>query len=215
MLRSIQTTVTTLVVLFLSGCAMIKTSTTTFQGPNHAERETILVMPLDKTQQDSLEFRAVSNHLLAKLVAKGYRPHDGNGPPQYTAFITYGIDNGRTTTSSVPLYGQTGGGTSYSSGIVSGYGGTATYSGTTTTMPTYGVVGAMPVSSTVYKRQVNVDIWRVGQPPTKVYEIRGVSSGSCGNMSSVLNGILDGMFEKFPGENGKSVTTTVPWDGKC
>lgn len=201
---------------FLTGCGgLIRTSTTTFHGPDHLVRESIVVMPVDKSQQESLEFKAISDYLLKKLVEKGYKSHEISGDPTFTAFITYGVDNGRTSMTAVPMYGQTGGGTTYSSGTVSSYGRTATYSGTSMTMPTYGVVGSMPITSTEYKRQVNVDIWRMGQPPVKVYEMRGVSTGSCGNMSSVIFGILDGMFEKFPGENGKSNSTTVGSAGRC
>lgn len=205
-----------MVVIFLTGCGgLIRTSTTTFHGLDHLARESIVVMPVDKSQQESLEFKAISDYLLKKLVEKGYTAHNQSASPAFTAFITYGVDSGRTTMTAVPLYGQTGGGTTYSSGTVSSYGRTATYSGTSMTMPTYGVVGSMPVTSTEYKRQVNVDIWRVSQPPVKVYEMRGISTGSCGNMSSVIFGILDGMFEKFPGENGKSTSTMVGSSGRC
>jgi hypothetical protein len=68
---------------------------------------------------------------------------------QYVAFMTYGIDTGKTTTSVVPLYGQTGGGTSMTTGNISNnFGRTYNFNSTTTQMPTYGVVGAMPVKRT-------------------------------------------------------------------
>jgi hypothetical protein len=154
--------------------------------------------------------------LLKKLAENGYVPVQAGSQSTYVAYITYGIDNGKTTMSSVPLYGQTGGGTSYSSGTVSSGTRSGSYSGTTTTMPTYGVVGVMPVSGTEYKRAVNIDIFkRTGTTPTKVYEIKGISTGSCGNINSILFSIIDGMFKNFPGENGKTKRVNVDWNGKC
>ena len=200
----------------LTGCAnFVQTSSTTFQGQEHFERGTISVLPFDKSQEGSLEFQSVSNYLLKKL-AEGYVPVQAGSQSTYVAYITYGIDNGKTTMSSVPLYGQTGGGTSYSSGTVSSGTRSGSYSGTTTTMPTYGVVGVMPVSGTEYKRAVNIDIFkRTGTTPTKVYEIKGISTGSCGNINSILFSIIDGMFKNFPGENGKTKRVNVDWNGKC
>ncbi len=202
-------------ILILSGCATVEISSTTFHGPEHSDRGRISVLPLDKTQEGSLEFQAVSNYLIKKLTEKGYEPVTADRGAEYVAFITYGIDNGKVSVSSVPLYGQTGGGTSYTTGSVSSYGRTSTFSGTTTTMPTFGVVGAMPVSSTEYTRKVNIDIYKNQYPPAKVYEMRGISTGSCGNINAIIPFIIDGMFVKFPGINGKSSTSRVDWNGSC
>jgi len=201
----------------LTGCAsFVQTSSTTFQGQGHFERGTISVLPLDKSQEGSLEFQSVSNYLLKKLAENGYVPVQAGRESTYVAYITYGIDTGKTTMSSVPLYGQTGGGTSFSSGTVSSGTRTGSYSGTTTTMPTYGVVGVMPVSGTEYKRAVNIDVFkRTNTTPIKVYEMKGISSGSCGNINSILFSIIDGMFKNFPGDNGKTKRVNVDWNGKC
>ena len=44
----------------------------------------------------------------------------------------------------------------------------------------------------------------------KVYEMKTVSMGSCENINSVINAILDGMFKDFPGENGEVNSTLNP-----
>lgn len=204
----------------LTGCASltpyVQTSSTVFQGQEHLERGTISVLPLDKSQDGSLEFQTVSNYLLKKLAEAGYVPVQAGSQSTYVAYITYGIDSGKTTMSSVPLFGQTGGGTSFSSGSVSSGTRTGSYSGTTTTMPTYGVVGAMPVSGTEYKRAVNIDVFkRTSTNPIKVYEMKAISTGSCGNINSILFSIIDGMFKSFPGENGKTNRVNIDWNGKC
>ncbi len=208
----------TIAILFtLSGCgSFVQTSSTSFHGVNHAVRDTISVMPIDKSQEGSLEFKTVSNYLLKKLSESGYIP-SSNPQSRYVAYITYGIDTGSTTMTSVPIFGQTGGGTSFSSGTVSSGAKTGTFSGTTTTMPTYGMVGAMAVSGREYRRAVNIDIFRAepNKTPEKVYELKGISTGSCGNVNSILFNIIDGMFKNFPGESGKSKTVNVPWSGSC
>lgn len=208
-----------LLATLASGCVSpsIQTSSTIFHGEGNEARGTIGVAPLNAAQEKSLEFKMVSEYVQKKLVQKGYV--DGNWKSSdYMAYVTYGIDTGRTTSANVPIYGQTGGGTSYSSGTVSSGAKIATYSGTTYTMPTYGVVGAMPVNTTTYRRVVNIDVfrWNGGKDPVKVYEMRGVSTGACGNINAVVLHIIDGMFANFPGENGKTrFTEELVKDFEC
>jgi len=206
---------------FVAACSTVPeqrkivTTTTIFQGPDHLKRGTIAVKPLDKIQEGSLEFKSVSEYLAKWLGLLGYIPTDD--APSYIAYISYGIDNGKTTSTSMPIYGQTGGGTSYTSGTVSSGSRFGTYSGTTTTMPTFGQIGAIPVDYTTFKRVVLIDIFRLenSQQPIKVYEIKAASAGSCGNINSVLPSIIDGIFANVPGENGKSKTAEIPWNGTC
>ena len=130
----------------------------------------------------------------------------------YIAFVSYGIDTGTIVTSlvSTPVYGQTGGGTTYTSGTVSTYsGGYGSYSGTNYTMPTYGVVGSSTssVQSSVYKRQLSVDIVESStletDNPSKVYEGRLTSAGSCGAMNEVIDELIQALFIKFPNGSGR------------
>jgi hypothetical protein len=204
-------------ILFGCNTLQVRTSSTTFHGNDHIQRGEISVMPIDKNQENSLEFKHVSEYLLAKLYEVKYLPSSSNEKSQYETYITYGIDNGNTSTTSVPLFGRTGGGTSYTYGTVSTGNGLATVTGTTTTMPTYGVVGSKTVNETVYKRVVNIDIYRKNPNKTaiKVYEIKAISSGSCGNINSVLFIIIDAVFKNFPGVNGIPKTVEIPLDKEC
>ncbi len=204
---------------FLAGCVSpryVEVSSTTFHGTNHNERGSISVQPIDSTQIGSLEFDSVRNYLLKKFEKSGYvNNNDSNS--DFIAFVTYGIDTGKSISTTVPIYGQTGGGTSFTSGTVSSGGRVGTYSGTTTSMPTYGVIGGIPINSTEYKRAVNIDVYRKKsvENPQKVYELKAVSEGSCGNIYGVLNEIFDGMFLNFPGISGQSKKVTVPLDRDC
>ena len=210
-----------LAIIFLTtGCAEVRTSVTTFYTSDHLARGPIVGVPLDAQQANSLEFGHARDILYNKLSEIGYAPNPSGAGSQFAFFVTYGVDSGRTATSAVPIFGQTGGSTSYSSGTIS-HGGmpSASYSGTTTTMPTYGIIGAIPVSNRVFTRHVNIDIYKLSDPPQKIYEIRAVSAGTCANISAVLPLIVDGIFKNFPPpKNGTPVTVDVPADdlrGKC
>lgn len=201
-------------VLALSGCVTMRTNVTTFHGVNHSERGTIVVTPVNDEQKSSLAFQSHSNLLLQKLIAVGYAAAQDANPGQYVAFMTYGIDSGKTSTSVVPIYGQTGGGTSFTSGnVTSSFGSSYNFNSTTTQMPTYGMVGAVPVKRTEYTRELNIDIYRSGEKPVKVYEIRAKSAGSCGNINAVVPAMIESVFKNFPGTSGKAVTVDVEVKG--
>lgn len=130
---------------------------------------------------------------------------------EYVAFVSYGIDGGVEESGivSTPIYGQTGGGTTYTSGTVSSYsGGFGSYSGSSYTMPTYGIVGSSTssYSYTVYSRQLAMDIVEAstidGETPTKIFEGRVTSKGSCGVFAEVVDELVQAMFSKFPDGSG-------------
>lgn len=211
-----------LIAASLQACAPIEkreihTNATVFHGEGHEVRGTIIALPIDKTQEDSLQFKTLSNYVLGQLSRYGYAPANSVSDSQYLVFMTYGINNGQTERTSVPIFGQTGGGTTYTSGVVHGTNGLATYSGTSRTMPTYGVVGAVPVDTTTFKREVNIDIYKKNgkDKSVKVYEMRAISSGSCGDINAVIYKIIDSMFTSFPGVNGQSNLVKLPWEGNC
>ena len=199
--------------LFIGCASFVKTKTTNFHGQEHEGRGSISVIPINAQQEDSLEFRTISNYTLTKFAEVGYTPiiPSNDNKPSYIFFMSYGIDDGTTTYETVPVYGSKGGNTSYTSGDFSD--GT-TFNATTYEMPTYGVVGSKTTSSTKFKRVVNIDVYNVEQSkPSKVYEMKSVSMGSCADINSVINALLDGMFKDFPGENGE-VNTTINSRGK-
>lgn len=203
-----------LIVATTSGCVTMRTNLTTFHGANHNERGSITVLPVSESEKNSLAFKSHSEALMRKLIGAGYVATDNSSASQYVAFMTYGIDTGKTTTSVVPLYGQTGGGTSMTTGNISNnFGRTYNFNSTTTQMPTYGVVGAMPVKRTEYLRELNIDIYKMSEKPTKTYEIRAKSIGSCGNINAVVPAMIESVFKNFPGVSGKPISVEVEAKG--
>ena len=208
-----------LLVALLPACATtrVETTATTFHGPGHEARGTIVVRAADQALDRTLEFRAYRPKVEARLAAAGYQVVEADA--DYVALVAYGVDTGQTALVTVPIYGQTSGGTGYSFGTLTGPGGPTTFSGTTYTTPSYGVVGATTQAVTVYTRSIGIDI--VDAPslgsgePRKRYEMRGRSVGRCGTIGEVLAPMLEAMFADFPGENGRGRTVRVPADVDC
>ena len=196
----------------LAGCARVQAQVSSFSTLTMpVVNKTIAVIGYPEETNRSLEFSSYRPIFEQNFRTVGFSIASAE-KTDYIAFVSYGIDTGSTVTSlvSTPVYGQTGGGTSYTSGTVStSSGGYGTYSGTTYTMPTYGIVGSSTssVQSTVYKRRLAVDIVEAStleaDNPRKVYEGRLTSAGSCGAMNEVIDEFIQALFIKFPNDSGR------------
>lgn len=208
-----------IMMIFISGCVGVFTKTTAFYPPDYKNSGTIFVAAAEAEVNSSLEFAHYKKKFEQKLVENGYTIVNNPSEASYIAFVAYGIDNGKSSVVSTPIFGQTGGGTVNSSGTVYGVGGSASYFGTSYSMPTFGVVGAMNNSVTEYTRVIALDIvdaksLKSGKA-VKVYEARAKSTGSCGVIAGVFDEILEALFEGFPGENGKVRNSEVSSKGGC
>lgn len=47
-----------------------------------------------------------------------------------------------------------------------------------------------------------------------VYDAKLTSAGTCGSIAGVIDPILTAMFDKFPGESGRTRTVDVKWDSR-
>lgn len=207
-------------LLLMTGCmSNVRTTTTIFHAPGHEARGAIFVTAADKKAKGSLEFQSYRSKIEAKLANNGYRTVNSANEADFIAIVSYGIDTGKTSLVSSPVFGQTGGGTTYSSGSVYGYGGSASYSGTSYTMPTYGIVGSATDSVTEYTRSIAIDILDAKSlkrgKVKKKYELRAKSTGSCPVIAEVFDEILEAMFKEFPGVSGKSRTIEVSGEFDC
>ena len=211
------------IVLILSavlvGCAgmkVVKTQSTMFYDNSYQPEGSVHVMSGDMdVSNNSPEFKTYKSKLEAKLTSVGHTVTDDPNDAQYIAFFTYGIDDGKEKNLSFAQYGQTGGGTTYSSGTVnSSGGGSATYSGTSYQMPTYGQVGTTNIKITTYKRIIAVDMVDAetvaNEEPRIIYEGRTKSTGTCGVIGEVIDEMFEAMFTDFPSESGKNRTLQIP-----
>lgn len=204
----------------LSGCmTTVNSNVTRFHDPNVLEaNKTFAILPLE-TQDGSLEFQQYAKIVSEKLQTYGYTETSPK-KADYAVFFNYGIDNGSTVISSYPIYGSTGGGTTYHSGSVNTYGSYGgsygTYNGTSYTAPTFGVVGSGTSSHTEYTRVLNLDILDAKKSNqskiVKVFEGKVKSTGSSASFSTVSQCLIDSLFKDFPGENGKSESIALSGD---
>lgn len=211
-------------VIVLSGCARVQSNIQVFHelGDDYAGKR-IAVLPWDSEKEGSLEFRAYAGMLGTYLKNEGFNVVPPEHEPEWVAFFDYGIDGGRTVTStySVPQWGQTGVSSATTYGTLNTFGNTGYYSGTTTYTPTYGITGYSTgiTSATVFTRFVNIDIVDVSKSTEdntkKIYEIRLTSRGSCGNITQVMDEFLQSIFQDFPGESGRGGKITVPAKFDC
>ncbi|HEU0072315.1 MAG TPA: hypothetical protein VFS04_13555 [Alphaproteobacteria bacterium] len=217
--------------LLLSACqapqTVIISEITAFHriNPATAAGKTLAIEAFPPERQQSLEFAAYREKLGAAFAAQGLIIVEKAADAEWLAVVNYGIDSGKTeiSTYSTPEYGRTGGGTTYQSGTLSSYrsGSSASYSGTSYTPSTYGVVGysTNTVTTTRYTRTMSIDI--LDRPAldkgqtVKLYESKLVSSGACGSLAGVFEYMVDGQFANWPGESGKPQKVEVPSPGLC
>lgn len=197
-----------MLLAIVSGCATaVETSISSFHNlENHFPGSTYTILPIEQ-QEGSLEFQTYANLVKNEMNRYGFAESQFNDA-KYVVFLKYGIDNGREVTSTIPIYGQTGVSSSYTTGNVNMYGNTATYSGTTYNTPTYGITGTQQVSSTEYTRYLFLDIVDKEKSTeknlAKVYEGHAISRGSSEHLSAVMPAIIKSVFKDFPGKSGET-----------
>lgn len=213
-------------VIAVAGCASVPPQIRSEIVEFHSMRlpaptDTFTVLPWRKELSDSLEFQTYYEQVANGMRARGYNVVQRGNPAKFVVFLDYGIDSGRTETStySIPQYGVTGYSGSTTRGTVNTYGGTSYFNATTTQTPVYGVTGYQQgVSSTqVFTRFVNMDIVELnssGQESKKVYEGRLRSEGGCRLLPVVMPSLIGSLLTNFPGESGKSRREVAPFDPK-
>lgn len=197
-----------LFIIILSGCNAIapsvRTNITAFYEDQYSPRGTISVVASDVEVNNSLEWAAYKKKFETKLADNGYIIEKDPNNARFIALVAYGIDNGETAIVSTPIYGQTGGGTTTTTGTA----GNVNYTATSYTMPIYGVVGTSTNSQTEYTRAIALDIIDADSLkddlPKKVYEGRAKSTGTCSVIVEVFDEMLEAIFTGFPGENGRN-----------
>lgn len=202
---------TAFLALTAAGCAAPPVSTDVNRFPSTSlpatlEGKTFAFLPTDK-QEGSVEYETHAAVIASYLEKQGWRRVSDLKTADYAVMFSYGQSGGRVETYQSPIYGQTGGGTtSYTSGTVNAYGsggsGYGSYSGTTYTPPTYGVVGTATESRTVYTRFLDAEIydWRRTVLENKrvgVWEGKATSNGVSSTFAVVSKCMIRAVFENF------------------
>jgi hypothetical protein len=115
----------------------------------------------------------------------------------------YYIDTGKQVSIATPIWGQTGIGTSSTTGTV---GDSGTYSATTTYIPNYGITGYANQSINVFTRRLDLVLFdaenRASADPKPLYEAHGVSRGRSDQLPVIIPLMIEAIYSEFPGLNG-------------
>ena len=220
-LMKIQFIFVIFLIVTLAGCAANKVviNATSFYVPEYKSSGSIAVVAVDEKVVDTLEYSHYKSLIESQLNNQGYSIAGSPQQAQFIAFISYGIDSGKTTYVNTPVIGQIGGGYRYNSGTIMGTDGPKTYAYTSYTMPTYGVVSSTTREQTHYTRVIALDIVEAKgintQKSQKVYEGRAKSTGNCSEIAVVFSTMLDALFKDFPGPNGKVRVNKVDIETSC
>lgn len=210
-----------LVMVLLTSCGLtVRSNVTVFSqiSPNDIHGKQIAILPESPSLLNSLEFSTYKAKLATQFQKIGFIVVNDANEADYLATIHYGIDKGRlaTETYSSPVYGFSGGGTTYGSGTFSdNYGGVGSYNNMTQTTPNYGITGSQIGSRTVslYTRFLSIEIVDRSSVKQKqiihLYEGRVVSTGSCPSMAGVFDPMAKALFQNFFAKNGSTKTVNV------
>lgn len=214
--------------ILMQGCAggaAVRSSIESYSSlPQTGQGKTIAILPTKNELLGTLEFKANSSKLAQRFTAKGFGVVDAQTTkPDYVAFFAYGIDDGKLVqnTFAIPEWGVTGYSGANTYGTVNVYGDSATYNSQTTLTPQYGITGYQSGVRTdqIFTRAVVLDIYETSKMDiasknianAQVYSGKLKSAGTCGNISGVLDVLLDSLFKDFPGSNGSSKTVELPF----
>ena len=173
--------------------------------------KTISVQVKDGDKAASLESTLYKTYIEEYLSFWGMTIAKEDSPSDYLLLFDYGIDSGKSVTSSYPVYlpGQFYSSTSRTtSNAMASYYGTRSYgsaygTGTATTTQsgvTPGSTGVGTTTSEVYKRFFNFGIYTdlTADKPQKIYEVYSASKGSSDTFNKVAAEIIDATFYEFP-----------------
>ena len=189
-------------IFTMGACQRVHTEVASFSSlPTTTSGEPFFLLP-NEQQASSAEFNQYAASISRRLTSKGwYRVMDSN-QAKYVIMMDYGVAGSTTKTGSTPVYGQTGGGSTSHSGSFNtyggGYGGSyGSYSGTSYTMPTWGIVGAQSYSYTHHQRYFQMKV--IDKiTDAAVYETKAASEGTSSTFGAVAECIFDTALANFP-----------------
>lgn len=195
--------------LALAGCvAHVRSDVNRFTAsslPQNLSGKTFAFMPLEK-QDGSVEYETHADLIASYLEKQGWTRTKDLRSADYVVAFSYGQGGPQHRTIEMPIFGQTGGGTSYTYGTANAYGASGStygsYSGTTYTPPTYGVVGSTTSTKTEYTRFLDANIydWKRSVVDNKlagVWEAKATSVGSSSSFAAISKCMIQAVFADF------------------
>ena len=211
-----------LTLVCLSGCNSVHpytVSVNSFSSAKASELQRYYVVPGNpSTTEDDLQFQEAKFYLEQILQPKGFQPADSLAKANLAIILTYGMGQPQTytSTSSVPVYKQTGGGIHPYSQVTYGIYGAQVTSGTIYQQPTYSVVGQETkiTSKTVYSRWARIDAVdmkeaRKTNKVTSAWDTRIESSGTSGDLRQIIPVLIAGAKDYVATSTGRNVDVVM------
>jgi hypothetical protein len=218
MLRKLfQNSLVLIAVISLAGCSSVTivSDVTTFHnfGATTQFSGSIFVKAESDTPVDNLEFQTYASQIMSDFEKYGFSQAGSEASARYVATFGYSINGGQPYQYTTPIISQTGGGTTYEQGTVYGNSGSASYSGTSYTPPTFDVTGAVNHTGTVYTRLVTIKL--IDKASGKVvWEGNNRSKGVADDIRAVLPAMIHALLKDFPGQSGKTTIVHTSKDFK-
>jgi hypothetical protein len=184
-----------------SGCATMRqppfsVAVDSLASSTAKEKRTYILLPGNQgVTWDDLQFQEYALYLIRVLNTQGFVSAEKAEDADVVIVLSYGIGDPKTQQYSyaLPVWGQTGVSSAYTYGTATAFGNSATYSGTTTYTPTYGVTGytTQVGSVTTYLRYALVTgydfkAFKESNRQVQVWRTTITSTGSSGDLRRVF-----------------------------
>lgn len=208
-----------LVPLVLTGCVRFNVKVDSINDSNQRKNpKYILLSGIKGVDVNDLQFKEYAMYVRRALAEKGFTLADDIKQAELAVFLSYGIGEPQAIpyAFSLPIYGQTGGGTTTYNATTFGPGGIANTVGTAYQVPQYGVVGSQSYSGVnfLYFRYmvleaIDLDKYRRTNAITPVWKTTVTSAGSSGDLRRVLPIMVAGAEPYISTNTGKQVSLTL------
>jgi hypothetical protein len=206
-----------LVLVFCCGCgARFSVNVDSISSGEPLSHAKCTILPTDpNVVSNHLQHEEYSKYIKRALEKKGCELTDQVSEAEVVVFLQYGITEPRESlySYSTPVWGQTGVSSSYSTGRIHSFGsGMASYSGTTTYTPTYGITGYQTHIGTriTYTRFMVLDAYdleeyRKTREEVQLWKTTAISTGSSGDLRRVFPIMVAACTEHIGENTGKQV----------
>lgn len=180
-----------------------------------------ILLPMDPniTSSNNLQFQEYASYIKTALRINEYELTENINEAKIIVFLSYGISkpHERIYSYSTPVWGQTGISSAYTTGSIHSYGGgSASFSGTTTYTPQYGITGYQSHigTSITYNRFIFLGAYDLEEyirtkKEVQVWETTAVSTGDSGDLRQVFP-VMVAALSKYIGKNtGKQIEVSL------
>jgi len=174
----------------------------------------VLYSGSDTVPGSDLQFREYANFVHRGLASRGFVEVDDLSNADIAIFLVYGVGDPMTWqyTYSTPVWGQTGISSSETSGTISTYGNTSSYSENTTYNPSYGVTGydSGVAQKTVFflsmqVAAIDVAKYNAGEPNAEVWKTVVGCFQETPDLRAVFPVLVAGGVPHFASSSGKQI----------